>query len=704
MIGFFVKLTISFSMLLCTVVLSSAQGMPEIIVDDFDNNKGSWPVGSWPSGSSSIDGGVLRIDRRVDQQEWYLQSKHFVDYGADFEIEIRARQMSGARDHGFGIAWGGHDAPNTNCAILSTAGHYRVYSWRGGQSTEIVSWTPLMDGPGIGVWFTLTVRKRGSGMSLLIDGVTIVGFDSPSIEGGKVGLVFNKRMVVEIDKFVVRQKEGDILLADDYPKDVRREHLGDHVNCSGGDISPVITTDGKRLYFGRYPFEGNIGNPANEDIWYTDLQPNGSWGAAQNIGRPLNNEGSNFLVSIAPDGNSALVGNTYSAQGAPLGAGISATFKTESGWSIPTPVRIDRYYNRHRFSESCLDPSGMVLVMAIQRDESRGQKDLYVSFRRDDGSFAEPLNAGKVLNTWGNEMSPFVAADGVTLYFATDGRRGYGDMDIWMTKRLDETWTNWSTPRNLGPSINTDGWDAYYTVPAKGDYAYLSATNPLNNSADLYRVPLTKGVRPAPVVLVSGRVIDASTKLPIAAKVSYESLTKNKSMGIARSEPVNGEYKIVLPAGDLYGFRAEAPGYYPVSDQLDTRTLTEYAELKRDLSLVPLRANETVVLNNIFFDFGQAELRGESSSELDRLLSFLKENLTITIELSGHTDNVGTDDANKSLSQNRVNSVRDYLVQRGVEAVRLKAVGYGKTRPIAKNTTEEGRQRNRRVEFRIVKM
>ena len=346
----------------------------------------------------------------------------------------------------------------------------------------------------------------------------------------------------------------------------------------------------------------------------------------------------------------------------------------------------------------------MVLMMAIQRDDSRGQKDLYFSRRKSDGTFSVPTSCGPNINTWGSEMSPFLAADGATLYFASDGRRGFGGVDIWMTRRLDDTWTRWSEPKNLGPSINSPEWDAYYTVPARGDYAYLCGMNPENGSADLYRIKLTKGVQPNPVVLVSGRVIDASTKKPIATNVEYESLTKSKIIGIARSEPDQGAYKIVLPAGDLYGFRAEAPGYYPVSDRLDTRNLTDYAELTRDLFLVPIRKNETIVLNNLFFDFGKADLRQESFAELDRLAQFLVESPKITIELSGHTDNVGGDAANKVVSQERVNAVKLYLQGRSVADARMKAVGYGKTKPLAPNVSEEGRQRNRRVEFKILSM
>ena len=682
----------------------AAQPLGVAVRDEFVDNSGRWRLGQWNNGTVSIGNGRYVIDRRSIMNEWFLESGWFVDYDADFDIDVKIRQVSGAVNQGFGVSWAASSAQNANGVLVNSSGNYKVYTWRDGRQRDVLPWTPTQEIPPMGTWFTLTVRKRGSGMSLLINGGTVVGFDGLDIQGAILGIVVNGQMVVEIDELVIKQRESSIVVADDIPLLSDRESLGPRVNSYGGDLSPVITTNGKRLYFGRYPHRDNVGNPEEEDIWYTDVQPDGSWGPAINVGRPLNNQGANFLISITPDENQVLVGNTYYSNGAPRGPGVSQSVRTASGWSVPREVRIDNYYNLHRFSESCLDPSGRVLLLAIERRDSRGQKDIYFSRKRPDGTFSEPINCGTDINTWGSEMSPFMAADGVTLYFASDGRRGYGNVDIWMTRRLDDSWTKWSKPKNLGPKINTPEWDAYFTVPANGEYAYLCGTSPVDQSADLYRIRLTKGVQPQPVVLVSGRVLDASTKKPIATNVEYESLTTRVSAGTALSEPVQGSYKIVLPAGDLYGFRAEATGYYPVSDQLDTRTLSKYTELERNLYLVPIRKNEVITLNNLFFDFAKSELRPESFAELDRLAQFLAANTSIVIELSGHTDNVGQDVENRRLSQERVNAVRTYLVNKGVGEKRMRAVGKGKSKPIASNATEEGRQRNRRVEFKIVSM
>ena len=696
------------ALLTLVLVLSTVDGwsqdLPVVLRDDFNNVQYAWPRGTWDNGKAEVAGGFYRIDRRARSGNWYLQGPStFINWNDNYDIEIRARWIKGNETHGFGIAWAGDDVNHTNAMIISANGQYKIYRYVARRYEELNPWQPtsaIVKGSSFNV---VTLKFRGSALNIVINGTTVSSVEAPKVLGRKVGLVVWQNQNIEVDYFEIRQVQPPIRVAEDHPRNTARENLGPKVNCDGGDLSPVITADGSQLYIGRYPFAGNIGRPEKEDIYVSALQPDGTWGEMQNVGRPLNNEGSNYLISITPDGNTVLVGNTYRADGRPRGGGVSIAYRTEDGWTIPTEVKVDNYYNRHRFSEMCLDPSGTRLVMAVQRDDSEGEKDLYVCMKRPDGSFSEPKNMRSV-NSWGNEMSPFVAADGQTMYFATDGRKGYGGTDIWMTRRLDDTWLNWSEPENLGPVINTSGWDAYYTVPARGDFAYLSATSAENGSADIHRVRLTAGVKPKPVVLVKGRVLDANTKKPLAAMIDYESLTKNKKVGEARSAPLDGAYAIALPAGDLYGFNATAANYYPISDQLDTRDLNEYQEIRRDLYLVPLVKDEVIRLNNLFFDSGESTLRSESFPELDRLAAFLGARATIVIELSGHTDNVGSNSANLKLSKDRVESVKKYLESKGVDAKRMKTKGYGEKKPLAPNSTEEGRQKNRRVEFKIVSM
>jgi len=282
------------------------------------------------------------------------------------------------------------------------------------------------------------------------------------------------------------------------------------------------------------------------------------------------------------------------------------------------------------------------------------------------------------------------------------GLPGYGGADIFVSRRLDDTWLKWSPPLNLGMGINSDETDAFFYVAARGDSAYFSSTKNAIGNNDIYSVALPVSARPEPVIIVRGRVLHALTKEPLEASVRYELLPGGRQAGLARSNPLTGKYSVSLPAGAQYGVRAEAPGFYPRSEQFSAKELKQYVEIERDLFLVPIADGAVVRLNNVFFDFGKHALREESFPELDRLAVFLEANPEMNIELGGHTDNVGEDAANKTLSQNRVNSVLAYLTSKSITAARLRAKGYGETKPVTTNDTEDGRQQNRRVEFTIL--
>ncbi|MBU3679234.1 MAG: OmpA family protein [Candidatus Kapabacteria bacterium] len=482
---------------------------------------------------------------------------------------------------------------------------------------------------------------------------------------------------------------------------LRSETLGSGVNSAFDDLKPVISPDGKTLFFCRKDSPENIGG-GGEDIWVSELQSDGAWGEAYNIGGPLNNRGNNSVCSITPDGTSMLLLDTYSDPSSKLRS-VAISTRTSGGWSAPKPVVITGFDNQSKYAEFCISNDNEALIMAIQRSDSRGNRDLYVSLRSPDGTYATPMNLGSAINSAGQEATPFLASDNTSLYFATDGREGFGEFDVFVSRRLDSTWTNWSKPENLGPAINTDDWDLSYTIPADGKYAYfVSYTNTLGYG-DIFRVRLPEKVRPRPVVLLSGRVRNKKTSSPIAADIVYFNLTTGTEVGRARSANGTGEYMITLPAGVDYGLRAEAPGYVAISQNLDLTQYTEYAEIRRDLELLELEKGVVVELKNIFFDRKLAVLKPESTAELQQLVTLMRTNPTMKIEVSGHTDAIGKDSDNQQLSADRARSVMEYVVQTGgVDPLRIIARGYGETKPLASNDTEEGRAQNRRVEFTIL--
>ncbi len=497
--------------------------------------------------------------------------------------------------------------------------------------------------------------------------------------------------------FIVFTQQAD---AQNEPK---AENLGPNINTQYTELRPVISPDGKTLFFIREGHPENMGQGADQDVWFSTLQSDGSWSIAKNIGKPISNTSNNAAQSITPDGNTLLLSNRYNSDGS-VTQGASISHRIVDGWSFPQPIDIKNFNNKSKYVDFCLANDGREILMAIESDSTIGERDIYVSFLSNDGSWTTPMDCGPELNTTSKDASPFLASDGVTLYFASDGYGGYGGRDIFVSHRLDDSWKHWSKPVNMGPQINGPGFDAYYSLTAKGDYAYfVSGASGGFGNEDIYRIKLEESLRPKPVILVSGHVYNQKTKQPLASSIRYEVFSKNGDAGVALSNGTDGAYKIVLPAGKKYGFRGEAPGFVSVNANVDASQINQYTEITKDLYLAPIEVNQTIRVNNIFFETAKSDLQSDSYSELDRVVTFLNENPTLQIAIKGHTDNVGSDSYNMNLSTNRAKSVLTYLVSKGIDAKRLSSKGYGKTQPLVNNDTEETRAQNRRVEFTIVK-
>ena len=483
------------------------------------------------------------------------------------------------------------------------------------------------------------------------------------------------------------------------------ENLGAGINTIYDETAPMISPDGKEIYFVRKFHPDNFGTHKDEDdIWVSKLDDNNNWELAQNIGDPLNTKHNNYVQSITPDGNMLLVGNIYDKDKNEMYPGVSLTYRTKKGWAFPEKQNIKDFYNDSQYASYFLSNDGRFLLMSLQRKKGNGKLDLYVSFRKDDNEWEAPIHLGNTINTISNDYSPFLAADGQTLYFSSDGHAGYGKADIFRTSRLDDSWTNWSEPQNLGPVVNSPETDSKYNLPASGEFAYYSSTNKSIGKNDIFKIKLPSTVKPKPVVLISGDVRNIKTNRAIDARIIVEDLETGQEIAIARTDPATGNFKIILPAGKKYGFRTVALGFFEQNKNIDLTNISEYEEVEDIIYILsPIEVGQVVRLNNIFFNTGKATLMPESFLELDRIVEFLQTNKSMEIEISGHTDNIGAEDYNQKLSQNRAQAVANYLIKQGIESNRLKAIGYGEGHPIAFNGDEEGRQTNRRVEFKVLK-
>lgn len=474
-------------------------------------------------------------------------------------------------------------------------------------------------------------------------------------------------------------------------------NLGEAVNSRWHEMLPIISQDGKKIFFTRESHPDNSGDVKNQDVWMAAMGKDSNFEAAKNLGYPINNDAHNFAISLSPDGNTLLVGNKYNLDGT-MSKGVSISNFKGTNWEYPKPLNLNDNIIGRSVTYS-LASNRKVLLMSAEQEDSYGQEDIYAFFRINDSTWSKPVNLGAQINTGASEIAPYLAADMTTLYFSSDGKPGYGDKDFFISRRLDESWTNWSEPQNLGAKFNTSGWDAYFTIPASGEYAYYVSTNNSIGNEDIFKIKLPDALKPKIVALVSGRVLNAKDYSPIDAEIIYEMLGNNIEAGIARSNPETGEYQIALPAGQNYGFLAKAKDYLSVNENLDLRNVNYYQEIYRDLYLVPVKKGATLRINNIFFEFSKYELLPESFPELNRLAEFMKANTEYKVEIAGHTDDIGATGINNALSQNRAKAVANYLIQAGIEPKRIKTKGYGKSKPIAPNDTEENRAKNRRVEF-----
>lgn len=658
----------------------------------------SWDFDHKPNGLFNITQKNKKDYNHVKQNVWFNPEKGFT-------LETKVRQNSGTFDNGYGILWGYYRNEEYNEFIISADGYFAVSQIKQRAVVDIVKWKRPKDTTLIkptSQWNTLKIVQNETETVYYINNVEVHRGDRPEVAGTDVGLCAYNIQNVDFDYFKFDYWDEEINVPEELKTSVKPKNVGPNINSPGEENNPVISADGKTMFFARID-SNNLFNSKRSEIYRSELQKDGTWGKAINLGAPINNAGTNFPIAISPDKNELYVSYIWSEDGTKfMGEGISKSTLIDGKWSIPKKVNIPNVVNKSKFSSLGFAPDGKHAFVCVSNEESFGNSDLFISFKDENGNWSSLKNIGLSINTFHSDFGPFIAGDNTTMFFSSYGHRGYGSADIFMSKRLDDTWLNWSKPINIGPITNDKNWNAYFVSSAVGDYGYMIAYDKDNTfgDQDIYRVELPEILKPVPTTIVSGKVYDAETKKPIQAKIIYEDLETGAELGVALSTVDNG-FKITLPSGKKYGFLAKADKYASISSNLDLSNLKSYNEKEVNLEIAPIKKGQTVRINNLFFDLGKYNLRKESFSELNRLVKLLKTNSEISIDVIGHTDNQGDDGSNMTLSKNRAKSVVDYLIKNGINASRINAVGKGESKPVASNKTEEGRQKNRRVEFLI---
>ncbi len=464
-------------------------------------------------------------------------------------------------------------------------------------------------------------------------------------------------------------------------------NLGDSINSPKAEYYPSFTIDDSILVFTRR------GEGFREDFIESVITPDG-YSKAEIIKGDINLEPSKGAINISQDGEWLLFAGNFTRKG--FGDfDLYMSYDTPTGWS--EPVNLGSAINTD-FPETApaLSADKNALYFSSNRSGGYGGYDLYVSYRIN-GKWQPASNMGPDINTTGNEMAPFIHADNQTIYFTSDGLPGYGGTDIYIMHKIADK--QWSKPENLGYPINTIQNEGSLFVASDGVTAYYASDRAdTRGSLDLYRFILKDGVRPVKTLYVKGYVTDSKTNkgLPSAVELSIDSSQQVLS-SVQTAE--TGFYFITLPVNKNYTFTVNRKGYLFYSDVFNLADKPSDSVYVKDIQLQPVELNASVRLKNIQFATKSVELEPVSMIELNKLLQLMNDNPSIKIQVNGYTDDVGSDAENLTLSENRAKAVVDYLTAKGIDDRRLAAKGFGETKPLADNSTEEGKALNRRTEF-----
>lgn len=475
-----------------------------------------------------------------------------------------------------------------------------------------------------------------------------------------------------------------------HPVPFKPTNLGPNINTKNDEYMPVTTADESTLIFTR-----KINN--NEDF-YKSASSEGKWTTATYLSKQINtpnyNEGAQ---SITQDGQYLF----FTGCDRPEGLGkcdIYVSKRNGNDWEIPYDLSFPLNTGNWE-SQPSISSDGRTLYFVSNRKGGYGGYDIWKSTLTDKG-WAEPVNLGPNINTPFDEQSPFIHPDDNTLYFSSNGWPGLGNMDVFISRRGADG--AWQKPDNMGYPINTNADDSGLTLNANGNLAYFSSDNLQGYGGfDIYSFEMPLPLRPQLVTYVKGFVTDAKSKQPIVVNVEIVDLQTSKTV-YSNTTDGEGSFLSTLTSGKDYGLNISKKGYLFYSENFSLHGLQNKKQFQ---IMVPLQAIETgnkVILKNIFFDTNKYDIKEESKTELAKLIAFLNDNPSVKIEVSGHTDNVGIDAINQTLSKNRAKAVYQYLIGQHISPNRLVYKGYGKTQPIAPNTNEEGRKLNRRTEFKII--
>ncbi|MEZ4944969.1 MAG: OmpA family protein [Cyclobacteriaceae bacterium] len=472
--------------------------------------------------------------------------------------------------------------------------------------------------------------------------------------------------------------------------------LNGTVNSFGLQYFPVLTADEQELIFTR---RMGPGPDDDEDLVVSKKDENGNWTTPVSISKNINSKFNEGTCTISADGRTLIFTSCIGRRGYG-NCDLFYSRKVGDEWSYP--VNIGPEINSSAWeSQPSLSADGRVLYFISDRSGGIGGRDIYVSRKTVDGNWSKAEVMPQPINTPFDEISPFIHVNGRTLFYATNGKPGFGGFDIFRAEMADG---KWEMPVNFGSPVNDheDQFSLFITADGtRGYYSHEDGTR--ENSARLYEMTIPEELQIAyRSNFVKGIVKDKKTGIPLQSHIELFDLKKDELVSVVESDSVSGQYLMVLNAGSDYALYVTASDYLFQSLNFNYEDNLNPEPVVIDILLDKAETGATAVLNNIFFDFDQYELKDKSLTELNKVVRLLNDKPSIQVEISGHTDSDGSASYNKQLSLKRAQSVVSYLVEKGINRARLSEKGYGADHPIRPNDSEENKQANRRIEFKII--
>jgi len=491
------------------------------------------------------------------------------------------------------------------------------------------------------------------------------------------------------------------------PVDFEPLNLGPAINSAAPEYYPAVSTDNQMFIFTRLDNDPDAFRGKNENF-YASRNFDGSWLPATPV-RDVNTVFNEGAPTLSADGRTMvftaceLLGDYGEGRKGFGSCDLFIAQKTADRWG--QAVNVGESVNSAAWeTQPSLSADGNTLYFVRGRPTKEGVKnqDIYFTERRGGISWSAPTPVSEKINTPGKEESVMIHPDGQTLYFSSDGHVGMGGLDLYMSQK--DSLGRWQTPTNLGYPINTYKDENSLLVSADGVVAFFASNREGGyGDLDLYSFNLYEDIRPTAVTYAKGKVSDFDSGEPVEAALRLYDINSQQIAGIMNSDQVTGDFLIALPAGKTYALSVSSEGYLFHSETFELKTNASNEPYALDVWLKKVKEGSGIVLKNLFFDLDKAVLKEQSSPELKELGAFLKDNPDLYIELSGHTDNQGTAEYNKALSERRAEAVKKYLMTvEKIEPRRISTLGAGANSPIASNDTEEGRAQNRRTEFKIV--